>query len=201
MSRTFTVALCFALFLSSCGEAPPNEADVDSVPAETAEPALEHETVDLDDGETHSDAEESIVETHVPEPALDHEALEPEDNDTPNESELRVGAMETTESGLKYEVLELGEGTKPTLADTVTVHYRGELLDGTVFDSSYDRGQPTSFPLSRVVAGWKEGIQLMPIGSKYRFEIPPDLGYGARGAGPIPPNSTLIFYVELLGIQ
>jgi FKBP-type peptidyl-prolyl cis-trans isomerase FkpA len=112
-----------------------------------------------------------------------------------------VGAMEITESGLKYEVLELGEGAKPTLADTVTVHYRGELLDGTVFDSSYDRGQPTSFPLGGVVAGWKEGLQLMPLGSKYRFEIPPDLGYGARAAGPIPPNSTLIFYVELLGIQ
>ena len=109
--------------------------------------------------------------------------------------------MITTESGLRYEVLELGDGPKPTLADSVTVHYRGELTDGSVFDSSYDRGEPAVFPLGRVVPGWKEGIQLMPVGSKFRFEIPPDLGYGSRGMGPIPPNSTLVFQVELLGIN
>ena len=108
--------------------------------------------------------------------------------------------MITTASGLQYDVLEEGDGDKPTLQDVVTVHYKGELEDGTVFDSSYDRGSPTSFPLARVVPGWKEGLQLMPVGSKYRFVIPPDLGYGPRGQGPIPPNATLIFQVELLGI-
>ncbi len=108
--------------------------------------------------------------------------------------------MITTDSGLQYEVLKQGNGLKPTLEDTVTVQYKGELEDGTVFDSSYDRGQPATFPLARVVKGWQEGLQLMPIGSTYRFIIPPDLAYGARGAGPIPPNSTLIFQVELLSI-
>lgn len=110
------------------------------------------------------------------------------------------GEMTTTESGLQYEVLVEGDGAKPTLSDAVTVHYKGELEDGTVFDSSYDRGEPATFPLARVVQGWKEGLQLMPIGSKYKFRIPPDLGYGPNGAGPIPPNATLIFEVELIGI-
>lgn len=110
--------------------------------------------------------------------------------------------MQTTASGLKYEVLKMGAGPKPTLADNVTVHYRGQLTNGTVFDSSYDRGEPATFPLGRVVKGWQEGVQLMPLGSTFRFEIPPDLGYGARGAGDvIPPNATLIFQVELLGIN
>jgi FKBP-type peptidyl-prolyl cis-trans isomerase len=110
--------------------------------------------------------------------------------------------VQTTASGLKYEVLKMGAGAKPTLADNVTVHYRGELTNGTVFDSSYDRGQPATFPLSRVVQGWQEGVQLMPVGSTYRFEIPPNLGYGASGAGnTIPPNATLIFQVELIAIN
>jgi FKBP-type peptidyl-prolyl cis-trans isomerase len=110
--------------------------------------------------------------------------------------------MQTTASGLKYEVLKMGNGRKPTLADNVTVHYRGELTNGTVFDSSYDRGEPATFPLARVVKGWQEGVQLMPVGSTFRFEIPPDLGYGSQGApGAIPPNATLIFQVELISIN
>lgn len=111
--------------------------------------------------------------------------------------------MQTTASGLKYEVIKMGAGAKPTLADNVTVHYRGELTDGTVFDSSYGRGEPATFPLGGVVKGWQEGVQLMPVGSTFRFEIPPDLGYGARGAGGglIPPNATLIFQVELISIN
>lgn len=111
--------------------------------------------------------------------------------------------MEETESGLRYEVLEAAEGPKPTLSDVITVNYKGELEDGTVFDSSYDRGEPMTFPLARVIPGWKEGMQLMSVGSKYRFVIPSELGYGARGAGggAIPPNATLIFEVELLSIQ
>ena len=111
-------------------------------------------------------------------------------------------AMITTASGLKYEVLTEGSGPKPAATDTVTVHYKGTLTDGKVFDSSYDRGQPLSFPLNRVIKGWTEGLQLMSVGSKYRLTIPAELGYGAAGAGGvIPPNATLIFEVELLKIN
>ena len=107
----------------------------------------------------------------------------------------------TTDSGLQYEVLEQGDGDKPTGTDSVTVHYRGTLIDGTEFDSSHSRGQPATFPVNGVIAGWTEALQLMPVGSKYRLVIPPNLAYGERGAGPqIGPNSTLIFEVELLSI-
>lgn len=107
-----------------------------------------------------------------------------------------------TESGLQYEVLEKGDGAKPKATDTVTVHYTGKLIDGTVFDSSVERGQPATFPLNGVIPGWTEGVQLMNVDSKYRFVIPSDLAYGEQGAPPrIPPNSTLIFDVELLEIK
>lgn len=110
--------------------------------------------------------------------------------------------VKTTASGLQYEVLTEGTGPMPTAADTVAVHYEGKLLDGTVFDSSIARGQPAVFPLSSVIPGWTEGVQLMKTGSKYRFTIPPALGYGARGAGGvIPPNAVLVFEIELLGVQ
>lgn len=109
--------------------------------------------------------------------------------------------VETTESGLQYQVLKEGDGPKPKAEDQVTVHYRGTLLDGTEFDSSYGRGQPVTFELGSVIAGWTEGLQLMPVGSTYKFFIPPKLGYGERGAGGrIGPNATLIFEVELLKI-
>lgn len=109
--------------------------------------------------------------------------------------------VETTESGLQYEVIEAGDGPKPTADDQVEVHYRGTLLDGTVFDSSYDRGQPVTFGLEQVIDGWTEGLQLMNVGSKYKLYIPSELGYGAGGAGEaIGPNAALIFDVELLSI-
>ncbi len=109
--------------------------------------------------------------------------------------------VKTTASGLQYEVITAAEGAKPKATDTVTVHYHGTLLDGTVFDSSVERGEPTEFPLNRVIPGWTEGVQLMSVGEKYRFFIPYDLAYGERGAGAdIKPFSTLIFEVELLGI-
>ena len=108
----------------------------------------------------------------------------------------------TTESGLQYEVLEEGNGPKPTAASTVKVHYEGTLIDGTVFDSSYQRGEPIEFPLSGVIKGWTEGLQLMPVGSKYKLYIPYELAYGERGAGAsIPPYAALIFTVELLEIK
>ena len=114
-------------------------------------------------------------------------------------NKLREGVI-TTESGLQYEVIKLGKGPKPTADSKVKVHYHGTLIDGTVFDSSVDRGEPIEFSLNQVIKGWTEGVQLMPVGSKYKFYIPQDLGYGSRAAGQIPPYSTLIFEVELLGI-
>ena len=115
---------------------------------------------------------------------------------------LEPGVM-TTASGLQYMVLEEGDNPDapmPGASDEVHVHYHGTMIDGTVFDSSVERGEPISFPLDGVIAGWTEGLQLMQVGDKYRFFIPSDLAYGANGAGPIPPFAALIFDVELLGI-
>ena len=116
------------------------------------------------------------------------------------ENALKEGII-TTESGLQYEVIKMGRGKKPAATDKVKVHYHGTLIDGTVFDSSVNRGEPIVFGLNQVIKGWTEGVQLMPVGSKFRFYIPQDLGYGAQAAGDIPPYSTLIFEVELLGIE
>lgn len=116
------------------------------------------------------------------------------------ENALKEGVT-VTESGLQYEVLKMGKGKKPAATDRVKVHYHGTLIDGTVFDSSVDRGEPIVFGLNQVIKGWTEGVQLMPVGSKFRFYIPQELGYGAQNAGSIPPYSTLIFEVELLGIE
>jgi FKBP-type peptidyl-prolyl cis-trans isomerase len=110
--------------------------------------------------------------------------------------------VKTTESGLQYKVIEEGEGSSPGAGDTVTVHYRGTLIDGTEFDSSYERGQPATFPLTGVIPGWTEALQMMKTGAKWELYIPSDLAYGERGAGNrIPPNSTLIFVVELLSVN
>lgn len=108
----------------------------------------------------------------------------------------------TTASGLQYQVLREGNGQSPKATDTVECHYEGTLIDGTKFDSSYDRGQTATFPLNQVIAGWTEGLQLMKEGGKYRFFIPYELGYGERGAGAsIPPFSTLVFDVELVSVK
>ncbi len=116
------------------------------------------------------------------------------------ENSTRDGVVQL-ESGLQYQILAKGTGKKPGIKDKVKCHYHGTLIDGTVFDSSVQRGKPAEFPVSGVIGGWVEALQLMPVGSKYRLFIPPDLAYGSRGAGgTIGPNSTLIFDVELLEI-
>jgi len=108
----------------------------------------------------------------------------------------------TTDSGLQYKVLQEGDGASPSVSDRVSVHYRGTLLSGKEFDSSYERGEPVAFNLDKVIPGWTEALQLMKVGSKYQLFIPAELAYGDRGVGPdIGPNSTLIFEVELLGIE
>ena len=103
-------------------------------------------------------------------------------------------------SGLQYEVLVAGEGAKPSREDTVRTHYHGTLIDGTVFDSSYERGQPAEFPVGGVIAGWVEALQLMNAGSKWRLHVPSELAYGGQAVGSIPPHSVLVFDVELLDI-
>ncbi|MEW6995310.1 FKBP-type peptidyl-prolyl cis-trans isomerase [Colwelliaceae bacterium MEBiC 14330] len=118
------------------------------------------------------------------------------------EENAKKEGVQVTESGIQYSVLTAGEGEKPTAADTVKVHYRGTFLNGEEFDSSYKRGEPAVFPLNRVIKGWTEGVQLMPVGSKYKFTIPSDLAYGPNGNPPsIPGNSVLQFEIELLEIQ
>ena len=127
-------------------------------------------------------------------------------NKEAGEEFLKINAhkegVTTLPSGLQYEVIKMGEGPKPTLSDTVTCHYHGTLINGIVFDSSMDRGEPASFPLRGVIAGWTEILQLMPVGSKWKVTIPSDLAYGDRGADEhIKPGSTLIFIIELLSIN
>ncbi len=118
------------------------------------------------------------------------------------ESNAKLEGVTITESGLQYSVITEADGAKPKATDTVTVHYRGTLLDGTEFDSSYSRGEPATFALNQVIPGWTEGVQLMGIGNKFKFVIPYQLAYGERGAGnSIGPFETLIFEVELLEIK
>ncbi len=109
--------------------------------------------------------------------------------------------VKTTPSGLQYKVITMGTGTKPTTNDTVVTHYRGTLIDGTEFDSSYKRGEPATFPVTGVIKGWTEALQLMPVGSKWQLFIPSDLAYGPNGRPSIPPSSTLLFDLELISIK
>jgi FKBP-type peptidyl-prolyl cis-trans isomerase FklB len=118
------------------------------------------------------------------------------------EANKKKPGVVTLPDGLQYKILKEGSGPKPSEADTVKVHYRGTLIDGTEFDSSYERKQPAVFPLDGVIKGWTEALQLMPVGSKWQLFIPSELAYGARQAGEkVPPEATLIFEVELLGIE
>ena len=117
------------------------------------------------------------------------------------EANKAVAGVQVTESGLQYKVEKMGKGKKPSATDKVKVHYHGTLIDGTVFDSSVERGEPIVFGLNQVIQGWTEGVQLMPVGSKFTFYIPYELAYGDRETGVIKPYSALVFEVELLGIE
>ena len=117
------------------------------------------------------------------------------------EQNKNVEGVKVTESGLQYQVVEEGDGIQPGPDDVVTVHYTGRLIDGTVFDDSLERGEPATFALGQVIPGWTEGLQLMREGAAYRLFIPSELAYGSHGAGPIRPNSTLIFDVKLLKVD
>ena len=117
------------------------------------------------------------------------------------EKNAKVSGVVTTASGLQYQVIKEGTGPKPTDSSEVTVHYHGTLIDNTVFDSSVERKEPATFPLNQVIKGWTEGIQLMSVGSKFKFWIPAELAYGEQGAGKIKPGALIIFEVELLGIK
>lgn len=117
------------------------------------------------------------------------------------EANKAVEGVQVTESGLQYKVVKMGKGKKPSATDRVKVHYHGTLIDGKVFDSSVERGEPATFGLNQVIPGWTEGLQLMPVGSKFTFYIPSELAYGDRKTGEIEPFSALVFEVELLGIE
>jgi|JI10StandDraft_1071094.scaffolds.fasta_scaffold08836_3 FKBP-type peptidyl-prolyl cis-trans isomerase FklB len=137
---------------------------------------------------------------------MEKEKMKGEDNLKKGQAFLEANkskdGVKTTASGLQYIVMKEGAGAKPTLNDKVTTHYHGTLIDGTVFDSSVERGQPASFPVSGVIPGWTEALQMMTVGSKYKLFVPANLGYGERGAGgKIGPNSVLIFEVELISID
>ena len=148
-----------------------------------------------------ADAQKTIQEYFTKQQAKASESVVEEGKKFLAENSKKENVV-TLESGLQYEVIKTGEGAKPTLNDQVTTHYHGTLIDGTVFDSSVERGEPASFPVSGVIKGWTEALQLMNVGSKWRLFVPYDLAYGERGAGPkIGPFTTLIFEVELISIN
>ncbi|EOA3785865.1 FKBP-type peptidyl-prolyl cis-trans isomerase [Vibrio vulnificus] len=141
-----------------------------------------------------------VAETMQKKAAEKAEAAKKAGDEFRAEFEKQEGVVKT-DTGLLYQVITPAEGEKPKDTDTVQVHYKGTLTDDTQFDSSYDRGEPATFPLNRVIPGWTEGVQLMPVGSKFKFVIPPELAYGAQDTPSIPANSTLVFEVELLKIE
>ena len=169
--------------------------------AKTVEPAAEDKAVEPAAEEVKKEEAPAAEEAKEEAPAAEEKKEE-----APAAEEKKEEAMEevTTASGLKYVDYKVGDGASPTAGARVTVHYTGTLVDGSKFDSSVDRGQPFVFPIGmgRVIKGWDEGVMSMKIGGKRKLIIPPELGYGARGAGgAIPPNATLLFDVELLGVE
>ncbi len=158
---------------------------------------------ELDEQETRAALEaldKRVAETMQKQAAEKSAAAKKAGDDFRAEFEKQEG-VQKTDTGLLYQVVTPAEGEQPKDTDTVQVHYKGTLIDGTQFDSSYDRGEPATFPLNRVIPGWTEGVQLMPVGSKFKFVIPPELAYGEQDTPTIPANSTLVFEVELLKID
>ncbi len=149
---------------------------------------------------TLGEAEQALTTMKQREEAMEYAEVK-EKGEAFLKTNAALEGVTVTESGLQYSVITAGDGAKPVASDRVTVHYRGSLIDGTEFDSSYSRGEPATFGLSQVIPGWTEGVQLMNLGSKFKFVIPYQLGYGERGAGSsIGPFETLVFEVELIEI-
>lgn len=177
------------------------QQEFDKIEATTFFGAVDQVMADAENMPMDMDAANQFMQGYFAElSAKKNDKFKKEGEDFLAENGKKEGIV-TTESGLQYEVITKGDGANPTATDVVKVHYHGTLIDGTVFDSSVDRGQPIEFPLNGVIPGWTEGVQLMPVGSKYKFYIPYNLAYGERGAGAnIKPFSALIFEVELLDI-
>lgn len=145
---------------------------------------------------------QSLINDYLNELARKATEVAQKENAKVLEAHGKEEGVHTTASGLQYKVIKEGDGAQPAATDEVTVHYTGKLLDGTVFDSSVNRGEPATFPLNRVIPGWTEGVQLMKEGAKYEFMIPSDLAYGPQGIpNAIPPHSILIFEVELIKVN
>ncbi len=184
--KYFLIAILIVI-LPACGGSPAAEAPTAAPEEKQAESAAEQE--------------QPVEEAEAPAEESEESKEEPADE---TKEQLVTENMITTDSGLQYVILEAGDGPSPEPGELVSVHYAGTLEDGTEFDNSYRRGEPIQFPvgMGMVIPGWDEGIGLLKVGDKAKFVIPPELGYGAQGAGGvIPPNATLIFEVELLGIQ
>ena len=161
--------------------------DTSSFDVMSAQNIFRELTMSLEDAEADRVAQESLQNL--------------EDGRVFLEENAKKEGVVSLESGLQYEVITMGDGVKPNDSSTVSVFYEGTLIDGTIFDSSYESGDTISFPLNGVIPGWTEGLQLMPVGSTFKFYIPADLAYGSRPTGPIPANSTLIFKVELIDVE
>ena len=178
------------------------ETDVDALVAGFKDGIAEQTVFDLETIQSLAAASDAQLREKM----MAQESVAKEENKAQGEAYLAENAKRegvvTTESGLQYEVLTAGDGASPTAEDIVRVHYKGTLIDGTEFDSSYKRNEPAEFPLNGVIPGWTEGVQLMKEGATYRFHIPAELAYGERQQGPvIGPNSTLVFDVELLKVN
>ena len=179
MKNPLMVAAVLLGLLAGCGEEPAPASDDATAPDSTENAQMANETETASDADTFLADQKAFLEANAG----------------------REGVV-VRDSGLQYRVLDEGSGASPAPESLVTVHYKGALIDGTVFDSSYNRGQPAQFPASQLIRGWVEALQLMKEGDKWELVIPAELGYGDRGAGGlIPPNATLVFEVELISVD
>jgi len=200
----YAIGVSFANYLSTSLDKP-NEIGI-TLNKDLVLKGIEHVFAgnpELNEEETRAALEgldKRVAETMQKQAAEKAAAAKKEGADFRAEFEKQEG-VKKTDTGLLYQVMTSADGEQPKDTDTVQVHYKGTLIDGTQFDSSYDRGEPATFPLNRVIPGWTEGVQLMPVGSKFKFVIPPELAYGEQDTPTIPANSTLVFEVELLKID